>query len=194
MCSVSTNKATSEVNAGTTDHTMENYKETANDGEGMDSIRRACLEVFRNTWNEFYEWEREYCEAKLAALVSERRKGAGATATTTATAETARPSSPPAPITVTLSSANTVDLSDAFADFDADPIYESCTPLHGNVYVGDDPDVMPFLPFGEEDWDGYPLPDGGRRRFSYEGYIKEYGELAWMSEFDDADCKYVGPT
>ncbi|KAF7420863.1 hypothetical protein PC9H_011381 [Pleurotus ostreatus] len=165
--------------------------EAANDGEQINPHGSVCLEVFHNTWVEFYEWEREYCEAKLAALMSERRKGASATPTITATATTARPTSPPGPIWVIPCPQTIVDLSGVLADFDAAPQYESCTPLNGNVYVGDDPDVMPFLPFGEEDWDGSPLPGGGRKRFSFEDYIGEYGQLAWMSEFDDPDLDCI---
>ncbi|KAF4586387.1 hypothetical protein EYR38_010663 [Pleurotus pulmonarius] len=191
MSSASTNKHTSQVNVDAINHTTGSYRKAGNDGKGLDSIRKVCLEVLRKTWDEFYEWEREYCEAKLAALMDERRKGARVKTTTTITAEAVNPSSPPAPVLITLSSENMLDLSDAFADFDADPKYESCTPLYGNVHIGDDPDMMPFLPFGEEDWDGYPLPDGERRRFSYEGYIKEYSKLAWMSEFDDPDLDCI---
>lgn len=187
MSNISTNKHTSDANPATTGVTSKPHKlESTNDGAGMNPRRSVCLEVFRNTWDEFYEWERGYCEARLVALMSERRKG---TATITSTAKTARPTSPPGPIWVIPCPTTTIDLSGVLADFDAGPQYESCTPLNGNVYVGDDLDVMPFLPFGEEDWDGYPLPDGGRKRFAYEGYIGEYSELAWMSAFDDPDCK-----
>ncbi|KAF4586391.1 hypothetical protein EYR38_010667 [Pleurotus pulmonarius] len=190
MPSASTNKHTSQVNGDTVNRTTGSDRKAGNDAKGLESICKVCLDVFRKTWDEFYEWERGYCEAKLAALMDERRKGARVKTTTAVTAEVASPSSPPTPVITTLSSNDMLDLSDAFADFDADPIYESCTPLHGNVYVRDDPDVMPFLPFGEEDWDGYPLPGGGRRHFSYEVYIKEYSKLAWISEFDnpDLDC------
>ncbi|KAJ8690313.1 hypothetical protein PTI98_011748 [Pleurotus ostreatus] len=180
---------TSDANPATTGVTSKPHNlESTNDGAEMNPHRSVCLEVFRNTWDEFYEWERGYCEARLVALMSERRKG---TATLTSTAKTARPTSPPGPIWVIPCPTTTIDLSGVLADFDAGPQYESCTPLNGNVYVGDDPDVMPFLPFGEEDWDGYPLPDGGRKRFAYEGYIGEYSELAWMSAFDDPDLDCI---
>ncbi|KDQ24038.1 hypothetical protein PLEOSDRAFT_170822 [Pleurotus ostreatus PC15] len=189
MPNISTNKHTSDANPATTGVTSKPHNlESTNDGAEMNPHRSVCLEVFRNTWDEFYEWERGYCEARLVALMSERRKG---TATLTSTAKTARPTSPPGPIWVIPCPTTTIDLSGVLADFDAGPQYESCTPLNGNVYVGDDPDVMPFLPFGEEDWDGYPLPDGGRKRFAYEGYIGEYSELAWMSAFDDPDLDCI---
>ncbi|KAF9494641.1 SET domain-containing protein [Pleurotus eryngii] len=186
------NAHTSDANAGTTDVTSKRHNlETTDGSDGMNPHRSVCLEVFRNTWDEFYEWEKEYCEAKLAALMSERRKGASATATISTTAKKARPTSPPDPTWVIPCPQTTIDLSGILADFDAGPQYESCTPLNGNVYVGDDPDVMPFLPFGEEDWDGYPLPDGGRKRFAYEDYIGEYSELGWMDAFDDPDLDCI---
>ncbi|KAG9217899.1 hypothetical protein CCMSSC00406_0005269 [Pleurotus cornucopiae] len=189
---LSINKHTSRANIDTISVMSKTYNmEVTNDSEQINPHRSVCLEVFRNTWVEFYEWEKEYCEAKLAALMSERRKGASATPTITATATTARPTSPPGPIWVIPCPQTTVDLSGVLADFDAAPLYESCTPLNGNVYVGDDPDVMPFLPFGEEDWDGSPLPGGLRKRFSFEDYIGEYGQLAWMSEFDDPDLDCI---
>ncbi|KAF7426739.1 hypothetical protein PC9H_009108 [Pleurotus ostreatus] len=102
--------------------------ETTSDGEKIKPHCSVCLEIFRNTWDKFYEWEREYCEAKLAALMSERRKGASTTATSTATAKTAHPTSPPGPIWVIPCPKTIVDLSGVLADFDAGPQYESCTP------------------------------------------------------------------
>ncbi|KAJ8694249.1 hypothetical protein PTI98_009174 [Pleurotus ostreatus] len=108
---ISTNKHTSGANFDTISVMSKTYNlETTSDGEKINPHRSVCLEIFRNTWDNFYEWEREYCEAKLAALMSERRKGASTTAMSTATAKTAHPTSPPGPIWVIPCPQTTVDL------------------------------------------------------------------------------------
>ncbi len=54
--------------------------------EWVNQVTRLSEEL-RKTWDEFYEWEQEYCEAKLATPMDERQKRTRVIAATTITSE-----------------------------------------------------------------------------------------------------------
>ncbi|KAJ2931356.1 hypothetical protein H1R20_g5715, partial [Candolleomyces eurysporus] len=53
--------------------------------------------------------------------------------------------------------------------FQPHPAYELCTSVARNIKVGDDPDYMPFAPFGDDP------------SFEFSDYNEEYGWLAWQA-------------
>ncbi|KAJ7238137.1 hypothetical protein B0H12DRAFT_1137905 [Mycena haematopus] len=65
---------------------------------------------------------------------------------------------------------------DAFA---APPPYEYCTPTQRNIFLGDDPPYMPFLPFADD-----PTFDHGR-------YASEYKGCSWRISGIDPDLEVV---
>ena len=55
------------------------------------------------------------------------------------------------------------------------PPYESCAPISGNLWIGDDSDAMPFMPFADE------------RTFDHHDAQSHYKELGWQRETMNAD-------
>lgn len=53
--------------------------------------------------------------------------------------------------------------------------YESCTPITRNLMVGDDPDVLPFIPFGDDP------------TYDHRLYAEEHSYFRWHKLFVDPD-------
>ena len=57
--------------------------------------------------------------------------------------------------------------------FIAEPDYEACTPIQNNVWRGDDPDRMPFIPNADDP------------TFDAIGHTSFYGSLSWQEDTYD---------
>ena len=111
--------------------------------------------VFRSVWTEFYSKEVEYSQRCIDSLARPTRKNA-----------------PVLPISESLASSSLGNWN-VEASFDPQPppepqgdtpcpelepetpflpyaSYESCTPCPHSVYLGDDPEEMPFIPFSDD--------------------------------------------
>jgi histone-lysine N-methyltransferase EZH2 len=59
------------------------------------------------------------------------------------------------------------------------PSYEACTPLMRSISVGDDPHLMPFMPFSDD-------PE-----FDYMSYNEQHKFFLWQIPNHDRDCAYL---
>lgn len=57
------------------------------------------------------------------------------------------------------------------------PPYESCSPLHRNVFKGDDSDNMDFIPYADD------------HTFDQTSHTDHYGSFSWQDAFDP-DCEH----
>ncbi|KAJ8508047.1 hypothetical protein ONZ45_g9644 [Pleurotus djamor] len=67
----------------------------------------------------------------------------------------------------------------SFDDFRPSPVYESCTPIDVNQYIGEDPEPMKFFPFADD-------PE-----FNMNAYAEEYREVAWNVPAMDPDLQLI---
>jgi hypothetical protein len=58
------------------------------------------------------------------------------------------------------------------------PQYEACTPLDDNIYLGDDPEHMQFVPFADDP------------SFDWRCHSDEYETLSWQNMIRDPSCMY----
>jgi histone-lysine N-methyltransferase EZH2 len=61
--------------------------------------------------------------------------------------------------------------------FSALPAYEYCTPTVRNIFQGDDPHDMPFVPFADDP------------TFNHARYLEEYRSFSWRTSALDPDCE-----
>jgi hypothetical protein len=65
--------------------------------------------------------------------------------------------------------------------FPALPAHEYCTPITRNLFLGDDPHDLPFIPFADD-----PTFDLAR-------YLEEYKTFSWRESAVDPDCEFHPP-
>ncbi|KAJ8482898.1 hypothetical protein ONZ45_g14785 [Pleurotus djamor] len=130
---------------------------------------RLCIDVLRETWDEFYASDEIYCRNQLQLLQS-----------TTPAADFSHetPSQQP-PYTDINDTLQEIVIPD-FLDFGPTSAYESCLPLDDNRYIGDDPEAMEFFPFADDP------------SFNLEAYAEEYRHVfQWMESSSDPDLEAV---
>ncbi|KAI0070648.1 SET domain-containing protein [Panus rudis PR-1116 ss-1] len=156
--------------------------------------------VFRQVWDEFYKWEQGYCSTTLDGLKCNLRD---------APARQHMDRLPPIhdssdmEIDVEGEVTDDQDCTDSFLvyDFENDlgdvdpvqlratsfeceaiepcPAYESCTPAPSNIWRGDDPSEMTFMPLADEP------------SFKFTKYAKKHDFFAWQSSCDEPDEKRI---
>lgn len=157
--------------------------ESPGDETNSDStIKPLVVSVYRDVWNEFYDWEQEHSKSMLKSLEAKGsvnpEKEAGMT------------------------SGNVVGLSSLIEEWDTKdksqfhwnheleiqapslspcPEYESCLATGRPIHRGDDSDDLDFVPFP------------GDTTFNLEEYEDLYKSLAWQKSRRDPDCNNVLP-
>ncbi|KAF7342541.1 Pre-mRNA splicing factor [Mycena sanguinolenta] len=148
--------------------------------------------IFDEVCEEFRLWKKNYASRVLRELAhppsSEEDAFSEPEASDQKMPEQAEIPTPPAP---TLQYMEIQDLktgttqqipTQVFRIFDAFPVpppYEYCTPTDRNIFLGDDPSYMPFLPFRDD-----PTFDQAR-------YANEYKGYSWEKPFIDPDLEVV---
>ncbi|KAI0773039.1 hypothetical protein BD413DRAFT_310658 [Trametes elegans] len=146
----------------------------------------------QKVWQEYHEWEQEYCAEALASLAVEQPSRPG---------NALKIASKP---TDCLEETRSTDMcSDGNASHTARyvfedgrckahspvtivegsiaktpspyPSYESCAPIGRSILHGDDSNFMPFLPFADD-------PE-----FDHEDHAQEYRGLVWQQDYRDPD-------
>ncbi|KAH9940135.1 SET domain-containing protein [Epithele typhae] len=156
---------------------------------------------FRDTWNDYYAWEQDYCTKQISRLAA----SAPAQTSHTLTFDDLIAPSPSSSSAENAFVSNNHTNSDGAAFirhiFDGPsprsslvratlvkasqplpqpyPPYESCTPLPANVLVEDDPDYLPYL----------PLPDDPA--FPTDDYVEDHEGFAWEEEYRGPDVRAV---
>jgi hypothetical protein len=133
--------------------------------------------VFRRVWTEFYRNEVTYSRNCIDGLICPR------------------PTKPLPPLnlsdselsTSTLGNWDAWDAAELYEDIPTDTpfaphaSYESCTPAPQCIFLGDDPEVMPFIPFADDP------------RFDYIDNTTFYDGFAWQCNGQcmhlDSDCE-----
>ncbi|KAJ8456298.1 hypothetical protein ONZ45_g18778 [Pleurotus djamor] len=122
-----------------------------------------CIDVSRQTWNEFYTLDEVYCRNLLQLLQP--------TTTVESVGTLEEPSEAQADTHININDALQVIEIPDFHDFRPTPAYESCLPLDINRHIGDDPEAMGYFPFVDDP------------SFDLERYAHEYKyDFAWMSD------------
>lgn len=145
--------------------------------------KKMTQQIFQEVWDEFYDWEEEYCKQALASLAP--------TSTPVTSLKNSQPSTNlcQTPKAVHVSRTKPGKESYEFITFsdgwqgpsivqqcppsyqcrttEPFPPYEACTYSRKNLYFGDDCDVLPFMPFSDK-------PD-----FPGAEYLEHFGEIGW---------------
>ncbi|KAJ8494801.1 hypothetical protein ONZ45_g13102 [Pleurotus djamor] len=122
-----------------------------------------CIDVSRQTWNEFYTLDEVYCRNLLQLLQP--------TTTVESVGSLEEPSETQGDTYININDALQVIEIPDFHDFRPTPAYESCLPLDINRHIGDDPEDMGYFPFADEP------------SFDLKRYAHEYKyNFAWMSD------------
>ncbi|KAJ8494804.1 hypothetical protein ONZ45_g13108 [Pleurotus djamor] len=122
-----------------------------------------CIDVSRQTWNEFYTLDEVYCRNLLQLLQP--------TTTVESVSSLEEPSETQADTYININDALQVIEIPDFHDFRPTPAYESCLPLDINRHIGDDPEDMGYFPFADDP------------SFDLKRYAHEYKyDFAWMSD------------
>lgn len=150
--------------------------------------------VFRSVWSDFYAWEQEYCRDAIqrlaASTVNARVRIHDEDSPQDVRSEDFEPhfdshsaeefeivdytaTDPP---TVTRLSAHAAQV-DAALDIPPAPAYDSCTPSNRNIFTGDDPPYMQFMPFSDDP------------RFDHEDHAWNFKGFAWQRTEHDPDSK-----
>ena len=161
--------------------------------------------VFREVWGEFYSWNEHYCQSSLAALYRDSTEGESngnpLSAPSVGNKKHLTRSKVPATfvcdsedafVLETFSEDSTTSLRPTISEtvyaplifapaMSPTPEYESVAPSLRSIFIGDDPDAMAFMPFGEE------ANFGG---FDTEDYASQHETLAWEKRYGrDPDCE-----
>lgn len=146
--------------------------------------------TFRAVWTEFYEWQQNHARETIRSL-------AGA-AGSSQPAPSARASSPLGAEEAKLGTlldvtdteavtvwdyANSTSIRVSFetvevtSTLQSTALYESCAPISRNIFHGDDPSDMPFMPYADDP------------TFDHSAYNEEYDAFAWQTRQMDPDCE-----
>ena len=80
--------------------------------------------------------------------------------------------------TVIETSSVKIEVIHAISSLEPHPRYESCSPLHRNLFKGDDSDNMDFVPYADD------------YTFDQTSHMRHYGTLSWKDDYDP-DCEYL---
>lgn len=179
---------------------MENFS----DGHdpGASPTRSLIISVFRDVWEDFYDWEHEHCSILIHSNFAKRPSQNFMNKDSPVNM-----SRPPAQSSSRTWEGNGFEhqmWSDSYevTVFSADgretkttlqetvlypttsaesarpyPRYEFCTPSERSQVVGDDPQAMKF----------FPLVDNAN--FDYKKYADAHDSFSWQGRRDDADCE-----
>lgn len=153
--------------------------------------------VFRKVWNEFYEWEGEYSQQVISGLARPTKRPEPLPFDEDPPEHQNDP--PDNSLSPDLNDLIVSDYSDGIAvshrrlrmeqveiALDLLPCspYESCTPTSRNIFRGDDPGSMPFIPFADDP------------SFDHVRHTRRYSDFAWdTGEASDPDSEqYVSDT
>ena len=150
--------------------------------------------VYQEVWNEFYEWEQEYardairslqCEATLELLdeSNEQHRNGICSPHSITKSWVISPDSinwdyPDETVTFYEEATDMIEYKIPHLrapKMDPFPSYECPAPSSSNIFVGDDSDSMPFVPFPDE------------KSFQFEVYYNHYGYFAWQKKRMDPD-------
>jgi hypothetical protein len=147
--------------------------------------------------SEFYAWDINYCQETLRSLLvkaptshryptkdtevahaQKARKGKGRSRPKRAEEEfeILEITDGPEGCTSTIVPVEVVELDEALKPH---PSYEACTPLMRSICVGDDPHLMPFMPFSDD-------PE-----FDYMSYNEQHKFFLWQIPNRDPDCAHL---
>ena len=147
--------------------------------------------------SEFYAWDINYCQETLRSLLvkapasphyptkeakvahaQKDRKGKGRSRPKRAEEEfeILDITDGPEGCTSSIVPVEVVKLDEALRPY---PSYETCTPVMRSICVGDDPHLMPFMPFSDD-------PE-----FDYLSYNEQYKFFLWQIPNRDPDCAYL---
>ncbi|KAL0957932.1 hypothetical protein HGRIS_000113 [Hohenbuehelia grisea] len=167
--------------------------------ESRDHDTAAVVAGFREAWSQFWLWEQTDSSEQLAGLRSSDASNAGTDTISNIPTTLSEGDTLPnerAQSTDTKSSCEVMTFEDdndiqtsilVLDSYEIDPetliqatpAYESFTPTNSNIYVGDDSDDMPFVPFFDD------------KTFNVDGHSAEYARLAWEAPFTDPDWHII---
>lgn len=157
--------------------------------------------VFRDVWDNFYDWENAYCQAAINSLSQQPNAICRASRSiipntkelTTQSIHTLHASPKPSEegqvteltcrdyrgesfiVSPTMITADVVSVLEFFPY----PEYESVTPASRSIFHGDDAEAMPFIPYPEDP------------TFDFFDHTFEYKTFAWQEGFQDPDSKLI---
>src|ERR1700722_5113182 len=155
----------------------------------MDEPKSLVSSVFRTVWSDFYAWEHPYCQRIINALScpSKPTFEQPALGFDTAAVITVEPNSTSEGDSFSVWNYSSVPRLETRLpvetitcfQFHPHPPYESCTPCSRSIFLGDDPDDMPFLPLG------------GDGAFEHVDHMSDHETLSWQQAWQDPECMYV---
>ncbi|EDR07089.1 uncharacterized protein LACBIDRAFT_298869 [Laccaria bicolor S238N-H82] len=152
-------------------------------GENSDVAETADIvcRVSETFSSEFYAWDINYCqETHHSLLVKTARKGKNRIRSRPKRVEEEFEiidiTDGPEDCTSTIVSVEVLNFDEALRPY---PSYETCTPLMRNICVGDDPHLMPFMPFSDD-------PE-----FDYMSHNEQYKFFLWQIPNRDPDFEVI---
>jgi len=167
------------------------------DADSLAETADLVCRVSETVCSEFYAWDINYCQGTLRSLLvkapaspcypmketevahaQKARKGTGRSRPKRAEEEfeILDVTDGPEGCISTIVPVEVVKLDEALKPH---PSYEACTPLMRSISVGDDPHLMPFMPFSDD-------PE-----FDYMSYNEQHKFFLWQIPNRDPDCAYL---
>ena len=147
----------------------------------LESTTTLVSSVFRQVWQEFYDWKEGYCHDALNSLASDL----GECLTNQRVAESSRASRNQHLLEVKAKMEKCLqdDLEVTTEEVVAPEIrpystYEACAFIQNNIWKGNDSPRMPFIPYADEPG------------FDYMEHSAKYDAFAWQAESRDPDGKH----
>ena len=158
------------------------------DAEAINATKALIYSVYEDVWKDFYDWENQYCNTILRFLDTESTIHEDETADFLGSEswDGLRASSIYESVQVleyikqgpvkSIKKSYTIT-APVVEPHDA---YESCSPTDRSIFVGDDADELPFLPFADDP------------SFNVKNYCEQFTAFAWEKDSNsDRECLCV---